>query len=271
MHRYLSVARLEYRKPAYGAAVGQGILYAGLNRSFELQYFLPFYIFHYGQMTDDHGYKNNGHNTFGSLDGYVKIYKLPLEAYGELLIDDFQGHSDEKSQSVQNAVSWMVGLRLKNAGAWYGFAEGGKISTYTYNHKAWQMQYRINECFIGSPLGPDQQLVWGKFGRTFPVIGDTLSADLNFWLRRSGERHGRDTMYTVTDFYGTRSDPQPYGIVEDELSFWGSVLYRKFSVSAELRGGMTMYTNRGNEKSDMKSYPFFGIFLSSGVSSTAKK
>jgi hypothetical protein len=196
---------------------------------------------------------------------------LPLEAYGELLVDDFQGHSDEKSQSVQNAVSWMLGLRLKNADPWYGFIEGGKISTYTYNHVAPQMAYRLNGCFIGSPLGPDQQLLWGRFGRTF--MGDSLSADLNFWLRRSGERHGRDTMYTIPNFnhyYGTSGDKQPYGTVENELTLWAAASYRMFFVDVEINAGTTMYKNRNNESSNWKQYPFAGIFLSTGISSGTK-
>jgi len=268
-HRYFSAARLEYYKPSYGFALGQSIVFAGVGRGLEMRYFFPFYLFHYGQMTDDHGYKNNGQNTFGSLDGYAKIYKLPLQAYGELLVDDFQGHSDEASQSVQNAVSWMLGLRLKDAGPWRGFIEGGKISTYSYNHIAPQMRYKINDCFIGSPLGPDQRLLWGKFGRTF--FGDTLGADLNFWWRKSGERHGRDTMYVIESYKDTRKDPQPYGTVEDELSFWASASYRKFFVNIELRGGTTMYKNRGNEESGWKSYPFAGVYLSSGIAAPSQK
>jgi len=269
-HRYFSAARLEYSKPSYGFAIGQSIVFAGVGRGLDLQYLFPFYIYHYGQMTDDHGYKNNGHNTFGSLDGYLKIYKLPLQAYGELLVDDFQGHSDEASQSVQNAVSWMFGLRLKDAEPWYGFVESGKISTYSYNHKAQQMHYKLNDCFIGSPLGPDQQLLWGKFGRAFQAAGGTLGADLNAWWRRSGERHGRDTMYVIESYKDTRKDSQPYGTVEEELSFWASASYRKFFVDAELRGGAAMYKNRGNAASGWKTFPFAGVYLSSGITSGVK-
>jgi len=119
--------------------------------------------------------------------------------------------------------------------------------------------------------GPDQQLLWGKFGRTF--FGDTLSADLNFWWRRIGERHSRDTMYVINSsesYKGTRDDPQPYGAVEEELSFWASVSYRKFFVDAELRGGATLYKNRGNVESGWKTYPFIGVFLSSGIASVVK-
>jgi len=268
-HRYFSAARLEYCKPSYGVAIGQSIVFAGEGRGLDLQYLFPFYIYHYGQYTDDHGYKNNGHNTFGSIDGYLKIYKLPIQAYGEFLVDDFQGHSDKTSQSVQNAVSYMFGLRLKDAEPWYGFLEGGKISTYSYSHRAEQMYYKINDSFIGSPLGPDQQLLWGKFGRTF--FGDTLGAALNFWWRRIGERHGRDTMYITRSLKDTRKDPQPYGTVEEEIAFWASASYRKFFVDMELRGGATLYKNRGNVESEWKSYPFAGVYLSSGIASGVRK
>ena len=272
-HRYFSASRLEYYKPAYGLAFGQSMIYTGLWRSWDIRYFFPFYIFHYAQMTagGDHGYGNAGQNSMGSLDGYMKIYRLPLEVYGELLVDDFQGHSDEVSQSRQNTVSWMLGLRLKSADPWYGFVEGGKVSTYSYNHAIVPKRYMINNSFIGSPLGPDQQLLWGKFGRAF--YNDNLKADLNFWLRRSGERHGRDTLFTIPDasLNGTRGDKQPFGTVEDELSLWGSVKHHGYFVDVEARSGMTLYRNRGNEESGWARYPFFGIFLSTGLSVRAER
>ncbi|MCL2689973.1 MAG: hypothetical protein FWE57_09045 [Chitinispirillia bacterium] len=271
MQRYFSAARLEYSKPNYGLAFGQSMLYAGAGRSWEMQFFFPFFIFHYGQMAYERGYYNAGQNSQGSMDGYYKIYKLPVEIYGELFVDDFQGHSDSISQSVQNTVSWMAGLRLKGADPWYGFIEGGKISTYSYNHKDAGKQLMHNRCFIATPLGPDQQLLWGKFGRRF--LGDMLGADLNFWLRRSGEWSMRgETLQPYISLNNTRDDKQPFGIVEDELSFWTSVSYRKFFVDTELRGGTTMYRNRGNiESSKWESFPFAGIFLSSGLSVRAAR
>ena len=265
--RYFSASRLEYYKPAYGAAVGQSIIYAGAGRSLELQYFLPFYIFHYGQMTDRRGYGNEGQNTKGSIDGYCKVYKLPLEVYGELLIDDFQIHNDPLSRSAQNSVAWMAGLRLNGeARPWFGFVEGGQVSTYTYNHLTLSKRYMMNDCFIGSPLGPDQELLWGRAGRSF--LGDTLSVDVNFWLRRSGER---GIGYRIDNIFNTKGDPVPYGVVEDELSFWSSVSYRRFYVDMELRGGLTAYRNRGNAESGWAAYPFFGVRLTSGISVNAER
>ena len=265
-HRYFSAARLEYHKAGYGAAVGQSMLYAGVGRSFELQYLFPFYIFHYGQLTEARGYGNNGQNSHGSVDGYYKIYRLPLVAYGELFIDDFQAHGDSLSASAQNSVAWMAGARLSGAGRWYGFVEGGRVSTYTYNHNILPKRYLHNDNFIGSPLGPDQELLWGKVGRKF--FDDTLSVDLNFWLRRSGER---GIGYRYSDIFHTKNDPRPYGVVEDELSLWAAAAYRKFYVDAEVRAGATMYRNRGNVVSGWAPYPFFGLFLSSGVSVAAGK
>ncbi|MDR2727768.1 MAG: hypothetical protein LBB56_01455, partial [Chitinispirillales bacterium] len=259
--RYYSASRLEWHKPSYGAAVGQAMLYWGIGRSFEMPYFIPFYIFHYAQMSENRGYNNSGQESKGSIDGYYKIYKLPVEVYGQLLIDDFQGHSDSVSQSHQNTTAWMMGFRLKDAGLWYGFIEGGKFSSFIYNHKDSPKRYLLNDNFIGSPLGPDQELLWGKIGRKF--YGEILAADLNFWMRRSGERN---INYPITSMLGTKNDPQPYGIIENESSFWGAVSCRKYNAELELSGGATMYKNRFNEKSDWKSYPFFGLYVTSGIS-----
>jgi hypothetical protein len=162
----------------------------------------------------------------------------------------------------------MVGLRLRDAGPWYGFIEGGRVSTYTYNHRIFAKQYVYNNNFIGSPIGPDSELLWGKIGRAFYIHDEFLRTDLNFWLRRSGER-GID--YRFYDIFNTKGDPQPYGIVEDEVAFWASASYRKFFMDIEARTGATMYRNRGNENSDWTVYPFFGLFLSSGISIRADR
>jgi len=262
-HRYFSASRLEYHKPNYGFAVAQSMLYVGVGRSWDIRYFFPFYIFHYGQMTDSHGYGNNGQNSQGSIDGYYKIHKLPLEIYGELLVDDYQAHSDSVSQSTQNCLAWMVGLRLKDAWPWYGFVEGGRINTYVYNHRVLAKQYLYNKNFIGSPLGPDQELIWGQIGRKFFHYDHIFGADVNIWLRRSGER---GISYRYPDIHGTKGDATPYGTVEDELSFWASASYRKYHVDMEVRAGSTMFRNRDNQVSDWVPYPFIGLFLSSGIS-----
>jgi hypothetical protein len=265
-HRYFSASRLEYYRPNHGFAVSQSMLYVGIGRSWDIRYLFPFYIFHYGQMTESHGYGNDGQNSQGAIDGYWKIHRLPLEIYGELLVDDFQAHSDTLSRTVQNCVAWMVGLRLRDAGGWYGFIEGGRINTYVYNHRITAKQYTYNGNFIGSPLGPDQELLWGKIGRRFNIYEDTLAADVNFWLRRSGER---GIEHRFPDIFNTKGDPIPYGTIEDELSFWAAAAYRKSNVRAEIRAGATMYRNRGNEPSDWTAYPFVGVFLSSGISISA--
>jgi len=267
-HRYFSASRLEYYKPNYGFAVGQSIIYAGLHRSWDLRYFFPFYIFHYGQMTDSHGYTNDGQNMQGSIDAYYKICKLPLEIYGELLVDDFQAHGDSLSRSAQNSIAWVAGLRLKDAWPWYGFIEGGRINTYVYNHRISAKRYLYNNNFIGSPLGPDQELLWGKLGRKFFHYDDIMSADINFWYRRSGER---GINYRFPDIFGTKGDAIPYGTVEEELSLWASASYNRFYVDVEIRGGSTLYKNRGNEPLKWTSYPFIGLFLSSGISIGAEK
>gem|GEM_PF-1326285 len=267
-HRYFSASRLEYFRPKYGFAVSQSMLYVGVGRSWDIRYLFPFYIFHYGQMTDSHGYGNDGQNSQGAIDAYFKIPGQPLELYGELLVDDFQVHSDSQSQSAQNCLAWMAGLRLKDAGKWYGFIEGGRINTYVYNHRTLAKQYVYNGNFIGSPLGPDQELLWGKIGRKFDVYDNTLSADVNFWRRRSGER---GIGYRYPNIFGTSGDPVPYGIIEHELSFWASASYRRHYIDMEVRAGSAMYRNRGNAVSGWSAYPFAGVFLSSGISVGASK
>jgi len=177
-------------------------------------------------------------NSFGGIDFYVNWIDKQIELYGELFIDDIQGDSDSISQSVQNNIAGMGGVRWDFNKGWYGFIEGGQINSFVYNHISGEkLRYQSKNAFIGSPLGPDQRLLWGKFGYR---IKPNLSVDMTGWYRQSGER---DINYEYTSVHGTRDDPIPYGTAESEGAGWLTAKYRWRGISAEINGGMTHYNN----------------------------
>jgi hypothetical protein len=258
-HRFFSTARLEFYRERFGFALMQSAIYAGEGRSFELPYLLPFFPFHYAQMSNWR-YGNNGDNSYGGIDFYVNFLNKQLELYGELFIDDIQGEGDEISQSVQNNVAGMAGLRWDFAKGWYGFIEGGQINSFVYNHTSGEkLRYQTKNAFIGSPLGPDQRLLWGNAGYR---IKPHLSIDLTGWWRRSGER---DISTVYSSVVGTRDDPIPYGIVDEEISGWITGKYRWKGILAELNAGMTYYKNENSVELEERSDLFIGLLLKTGI------
>lgn len=257
--RFLSTSRVEFYRQRWGVAIEQAALYAGIGRSFEIPYLIPVFPFHYAQMSNWR-YGNNGDNSYGGIDFYVNWLDKQLELYGELFIDDIQGDSDSISQGVQNNIAGMGGIRWNFTKGWYGFIEGGQVNSFVYNHISGEkLRYQSKNAFIGSPLGPDQRLLWGEFGYR---IKPTLSIDLTGWYRQSGER---DINYEYTTVHGTRDDPIPYGVVESEVSGWVTAKYRWRGISAEINGGATYYDNLGNMTGNSKVDPFLGLLLKSGL------
>ncbi|MBD3242878.1 MAG: hypothetical protein GF331_19960 [Chitinivibrionales bacterium] len=259
--RYFSASRLELYREYWGVALAQAIIYSGENRSFEIPYLLPFYPYHYGQLSVWRE-GNNNENTYGALDFYAKLIRKQLTLYGEILVDDFQGETDARSQSVQNAIGYMFGAELAVGETWHAFVEGGKINSFVYNHVAGaRLRYLNEHSFIGSPLGPDQVLVWGKVGRWL-LPAWRLSA--MFWVLGSGERSvGYE--YDSELLHTTRDDVVPYGTVEWEQLVWLRNELSLFTVGVCLDGGVLRYTNKGHIEREESVTPFVSLTVRAGV------
>lgn len=260
-HRYFSASRLECYRPRWGLSVSQSIIYSGVGRSFEIPYLIPIFPFHFAQLANWR-YGNNGDNTYGGIDFYVNFLEKKLQFYGELFVDDFQVDKDDASQSIQNGLAFMAGFRFEDVWKLYGFVEGGQINSFVYNHvSGYSLRYQIKDAFIGSPLGPDQRLIWGNLGIK---LHPDISLDFTGWWRQSGEKN-INYEYPFDDYYGTRDDPIPFGIVKHEISTWLTGKYRWRGFSAELNGGFSRYLNLNHVESIDKTNYFFGLFLKTGI------
>ena len=258
VNRFYAASRVEFYRERYGFALEQAAIYAGVGRSFEIPYFIPIFPFHYAQMSNWR-YGNNGDNSYGGIDFYVNWLEKQLKLYGELLIDDIQGETDDVSQSVQNNIGFMAGVNW-DFNKIYGFFEGGQINSFVYNHiSGYDLRYQNLTGMIGSPLGPDNQLFWGNIGyRIRPFI----SVDVTSWYRRMGER---DITYEYSTVHGTRDDPIPYGIVTNEFSNWLTIKGSWKGISAELNGGYTSTKNIDHIEDNNVGNYFVGLKVKSGL------
>ena len=260
-HRFLSVGRVEFYRDLWGISLNQAMLYGGENRNFEIPYLIPFFPFHYAQIANWR-YGNNGDNTFVGADAYANFLDKNLQIYGELLVDDFQQGKTERSRSIQNHVGFIAGTRFNVPNILYGFFEAGQINSFVYNHVAgYSMKYLNKDAFIGSPLGPDNQLFWGKLGHRFENIG--LRTEAYFWLLRQGE-WTVDKNFVFNDLIGTRNDNIPYGRVERETAAWLSAIYEFKHNSIELYGGI-QNTRTESDSGTSKTSPFFGLSLNAAI------
>jgi hypothetical protein len=123
------------------------------------------------------------------------------------------------------------------------------------------MKYLNKDAFIGSPLGPDNQLFWGKLGHRFENIG--LRTEAYFWLLRQGE-WTVDKNFVLNDLIGTRNDNIPYGRVERETAAWLSAIYEFKHNSIELYGGI-QNTRTESDSGTSKTSPFFGLSLNAAI------
>ncbi len=258
-HRFFSASRIEFYRERFGIALAQSSIYAGEGRTFELPYLIPVYPFHYAQMSNWR-YGNEGDNSYGGFDGYVNFLDKQLKLYGEAFVDDFQGESDAGSQSVQNNVAGIAGMSWDIKKKAYGFIEGGQINSLVYNHiSGYKLRYQSKNALIGSPLGPDQKLLWGSVGYR---IRPELTVDLTGWYRESGEK---DINIIYTSVAGSRDDEIPFGIVEKETSGWATAKYNWKGISAELNGGIVHTKNVDHVENSESTEPFFGILVKTGI------
>jgi len=262
-HRFFSAGRIEYYRERWGMALSQSMIYAGQNRSFEIPYLIPVFPYHYVQISSWR-YGNNGENSAGGVDAYVNFLDKNLELYGEFFVDDIQGDTDERSQSVQNALAFVAGTKFNIPNIAYGFFEAGQINSFVYNHIAgYSMKFLNKDAFIASPLGPDNQLFWGKLGHDFKNI--PLKAELYGWLLRQGER---DINYNIKEeigwFQGTRSHNIPFGNVKRETATWASAIYEHKHNTFELYGGVSV-TETEKISGSKKANPFIGFSLNAAI------
>ncbi|MCL2845033.1 MAG: capsule assembly Wzi family protein [Chitinivibrionia bacterium] len=261
IHRFFSAGRIEFYRELWGLALKQAIIYGGVNRSFEIPYLIPIFPFHYAQMSNWR-YGNWGSNTLVGLDAYANFLDKNLQIYGELLVDDFQMDEDDASKSIQNLIGFVAGTRFNIPNILYGFFEGGQINSFVYNSMSGDLgRYLNRDAFIGSPLGPDNQLFWGKLGRHFERIG--LRTELYFWLLRQGERD-INLRYNHNYLLGTRNDRIPYGNVRRETATWLSAIYEFKHNTVELYGGIQNFRTEGVSGTS-KTSPFFGLSLNAAI------
>jgi hypothetical protein len=263
VHRFFAAGRVEYYRDLWGIAFSQSMIYAGSGRSFELAYLVPVFPYHYVQISSWR-YGNDGENSAGGLDGYANFFDKKLTIYGELFVDDIQGDKDDKSQSVQNSLAFIAGAKFNIPKIVYGFAEAGQINSFVYNHSSGNpMKYLNKNAFIGSPLGPDNQLFWGKLGHDFSKIN--LKTEIYCWLLRQG---GRDINYeieTSNTYLGTRNDKIPYGKVNGETAAWLSAIYSYAHNTAEIYAGISK-TETENVSGTSKLSPFVGFSINGAIS-----
>lgn len=262
-HRYFSAGRIEYYRERWGIAVSQSVIYAGQNRSFEIPYLIPVFPFHYGQIANWR-YGNNGENTAGAIDAYANFFDKNWKIYGELFIDDIQGDKDDKSQSVQNSLAFIAGTKFNIPKIIYGFFEAGQINSFVYNHQSgYAMKYLNKDSFIGSPLGPDNQLFWGKLGHEFEKIN--LKTEIYGWLLRQGERNiNYNIEENIGSQHGTKDDPIPFGNITTEAATWLSIIYEHKYCTAELYGGVSVNKTE-NVSGSKKTKPILGFSLNAAI------
>ncbi|MBT4398776.1 MAG: hypothetical protein HOD37_04780 [Bacteroidetes bacterium] len=212
--RYLSATRISFipRKNIF-LGLGQSALYGGTDKSVDFTLSNPLSFYSFSQ-------DNDSKNMNGMLYADIMIRIIPgINVYGELLIDDFQVDSEEKSDLEPNEIAFILGVEgvqvIGFLDVWMEFAQ---VRNRTYNVP----EGRPFEKFLhrGKPiahhLGTDFQLLATKVETWFkPTLKGYV--DISFSRKGEGTITGSfsepwldDTVNLISGY----TEKIPFGIIE---------------------------------------------------------
>ncbi|MBT6357212.1 MAG: hypothetical protein HOJ58_03775 [Chloroflexi bacterium] len=150
--RYLSLHTFEYSNNNLHILLGESVLIAGENRSFEIQYFNPMMMWLPEQVNVSTGSGNS--MLFGSIK-----YSLSssFSLWGELLIDDYQINREVKGDLEPNEIGFLGGVEktgwpFVTSDLWLEYT---RITNRTYQTPDLSETYTHRNFPIGHYLGND--------------------------------------------------------------------------------------------------------------------
>lgn len=181
--KYLYAHRLE---TTLFDKVNLGIYEAIVASRLDIGYVNPFTIYSFARTTE-YG-KGGGHGYYGDncfLGGDVTVNILHgLQAYGELLVDDYQSHKGLFSRNWDNKFGIMLGTHYSFRD-WDLRAEYAFVNQYTYTHEFPSItSYTDQGDVIGHKIGPDSDDFW--FNLTY-WLNSKIWLSLAYEIERHGE------------------------------------------------------------------------------------
>jgi hypothetical protein len=156
-------------------------VYGGPDKGLDLAYMNPLNFFYSQQWNSD-----ENDNPIWSLDA-CWWPRERLQAYGQLVVDDFQfEHKGEKDKEPAE-IGFLVGLHSGDPFGLSGVsltAEYVRVNPWTYNQPLPWNRYKYGSALLGHPIGTDADALMLRVGKWF---NDYLSADLDYAFTRHGE------------------------------------------------------------------------------------
>ena len=205
--RFIGGKKFTYisKSSKYLLAVGDLILYTGVNRSVEWQYINPVIPFIFSDLENDAG-ENDNNMIFIYGRG---IINSTLSTYFELLVDDFQIDIENRDK-IQDGLGFKMGFdgtrTVKNKK--FGFeVEYTRISGYTYLAREWFTNWEERGIPIGYKYGPDCQSL-------FFLLEYWYNSNLLFSFSNEYLEKGELILSSQYDPYDKVGDPFPSGNVK---------------------------------------------------------
>lgn len=107
--RYLSVHYITYATESFRFTLGEAVLYAGVNRSFELNFLNPTLIWTGELISNSYGNPNG--MVYGNI--YYSLNNL-IGIYSEIIIDDYQINRSTKSDLEPPEIGYLFGLSIED-------------------------------------------------------------------------------------------------------------------------------------------------------------
>ncbi len=220
--RYLSGHRINFKpEPYLELGVSEVVLYGGADRSLELYYLNPVFLYYgeqFNQGMDD--------NPLWSFDFSLTRIRN-VELYGEFMIDDFQ--YDFKTEPHQ--IGFRLGANCSNIFKIQGSflnLEYVRVNNWVYGQvKPWNL-YTYHNIGMGSSLGPDADMI--SLSSIYHLNSD-LQVDFSFSHRRKGEGKIQVQPPKVP-----RHEKFPTGVVEYTKSVQFLLLFQP-DANLQIQGG----------------------------------
>ncbi len=260
LERYLALHRIWFR-PHRRLSIGisEAVLYAGPNRTFELQFLNPFLYWH-GEVLNRKG----AGNIFVMLD-WDWFPLQGLEFYGELMIDDLQIEKKIPEDLEPNEIGWLVGTRFTNLPVVPNAVttlEYLGVTNRTYNSKSPHEKY----LHLGQPLGCE---LGNDLDRLMMTVSQWVRPNLQCALTASYLRKGKgsitaqfDTTYLQFTVEAGYDEPFPTGTVQKETTLGIELFFiPTYAVWIRMESGMTWISNAGHVAGEIDEQGWFNLSL----------
>lgn len=250
IRRYLAVHTLQWNyKEIINIQFGESLLYSGLGRSLEWQYFNPV-LFWTPEMVNPTTDDGNG-LLYAGISWYPRE---GLNLWGEFLLDDWQINHESIGDLEPNEYGLVVGVEKAAIDtSWFAWLEYTKITNRTYQTPDITETYTHRSFPLGHYLGNDFVMIQGRYEQKLP---QSLISKLK-WMSQGKAKFYADIAYIRDGANGLDTPfdtPWVDSAITLEIGYSEPIPTKPITYVTEIEGGLEYQFGRN-------SFVTMGLFM----------